>query len=120
MLNLLRICPKVLSFYQFLSLKDLSASKKTVSKYGSASPGGLLGNDTESLSSEISTSERERFDDVTETILLELEAVCMDEQSFSIHFFKMETRFLLFVLIFRPKNSKYVKWPKNINNDFLL
>ncbi len=72
----------------------MSGSKKAGSKYGTASPGGLLGNDNESLSSEISTSERERFDDVTETILIELEAVCMDEQSFSIHFFKMETRFV--------------------------
>ena len=61
-------------------------------KYVAGSPGSLLGTDNESLSSEISTSERERFDDVAETILLELETVCLDEQNFSIQFFKMEIR----------------------------
>ena len=52
--------------------------------------GGLLGNDTDSLGSEWSLSERERFDDVMETILIELESVCHDEQQFSIKFFKMD------------------------------
>ena len=52
--------------------------------------GGLLGNDTDSLGSEWSLSERERFDDVMETILIELESVCHDEQHFSIKFFKMD------------------------------
>ena len=61
-------------------------------KYVAGSPGSLLGTDNESMSSEISTSERERFDDVAETILLELETVCLDEQNFSIQFFKMEIR----------------------------
>ena len=71
--------------------QDLSG-KKAGGKYGVGSSGSLLGNDNESIRSEISTSERERFDDVTETILIELECVCMDEQSFSIEFFKMEKR----------------------------
>ena len=35
-------------------------------------------------------SERERFDDVLETVLIELEDICMDEQFFSISFFRME------------------------------
>ena len=50
----------------------------------------LLGNDTDSVHSELSLSERERFDDVMETVLVELEDICMDEQFFSINFFKME------------------------------
>ena len=83
--------PKMI-FVIKMYFQDLSGGKKATSKYGAPSPGGLLGNDTDSLGSEISTSERERFDDVTETILIELEAICMDEQSFSIQFFKMETR----------------------------
>jgi hypothetical protein len=70
----------------------LSGKKMAGGKFGVGSPGSLLGTDNESLSSEISSSERERFDDVAETILIELETVCMDEQSFSIQFFKMETR----------------------------
>ena len=44
------------------------AGKKGASRFGG--PGGLLGNDTDSLGSEWSLSERERFDDVMETILL--------------------------------------------------
>ena len=80
------------TFYKYF-FQDLSGGKKGGSKYGTPGPGGLLGNDTDSLGSEMSTSERERFDDVTETILIELESICMDEQSFSIKFFKMETRF---------------------------
>ncbi len=51
----------------------------------------LLGTDADSVSSaDLSLSERERFDDVLETVLAELEDVCMDEQYFSIHFFRME------------------------------
>ena len=65
---------------------DLSSGKKKQSIAG----GGLLGNDTDSLGSELSLSERERFDDILETILIELETVCMDEQNFSIKFFKMD------------------------------
>ena len=42
------------------------------------------------MGSEWSLSERERFDDVMETILIELESVCHDEQNFSIKFFKMD------------------------------
>lgn len=83
---------KLLSAPTSGSSQDLSGGKKVTAKYGAASPGGLLGNDTDSLGSEISTSERERFDDVTETILLEFEAICRDEQSFSIQFFKMATK----------------------------
>ncbi len=70
------------------STSDLAGSKKGASRFGG--PGGLLGTDTDSLGSEWSLSERERFDDVLETILIELEGVCMDEQAFSIKFFKMD------------------------------
>ena len=70
------------------SSADLAGSKKGASRFGG--PGGLLGNDNDSLGSEWSLSERERFDDVMETILLELESVCHDEQHFSIRFFKMD------------------------------
>lgn len=69
------------------SIQDLSG-KKSGSRFGG--PGGLLGTDTDSLGSELSLSERERFDDVLETILIELETVCMDEQNFSTKFFKMD------------------------------
>lgn len=71
------------------SSADLAGSnKKGASRFGG--PGGLLGNDNDSLGSEWSLSERERFDDVMETILIELESVCHDEQHFSIKFFKMD------------------------------
>ena len=70
------------------SSADLAGSRKGASRFGG--PGGLLGNDNDSLGSEWSLSERERFDDVMETILLELESVCHDEQQFSIKFFKMD------------------------------
>jgi len=70
------------------SSADLAGSKKGASRFGGT--GGLLGNDTDSLGSEWSLSERERFDDVMETILIELESVCHDEQQFSIKFFKMD------------------------------
>ena len=64
------------------------STKKGASRFGG--PGGLLGNDNDSLGSEWSLSERERFDDVMETILIELESVCHDEQTFSMKFFQME------------------------------
>ena len=70
------------------SSADLAGSKKGASRFGG--PGGLLVNDNDSLGSEWSLSERERFDDVMETILIELESVCHDEQHFSIKFFKMD------------------------------
>ena len=70
------------------SSADLSGGKKKQSL--AASSGALLGNDTDSLGSELSLSERERFDDILETILIELATVCMDEQNFSIKFFKMD------------------------------
>jgi len=69
------------------SSADLTGGKKKSSIAGGG--GALLGNDTDSLGSELSLSERERFDDILETILIELETVCMDEQNFSIKFFKM-------------------------------
>jgi len=69
------------------SSADLTGGKKKSSMAGGG--GALLGNDTDSLGSELSLSERERFDDILETILIELETVCMDEQNFSIKFFKM-------------------------------
>ncbi len=50
----------------------------------------LLGADSDSVHSEMSLSEQERFDDVLETALMELEDVCMDEQFFSVNFFRME------------------------------
>ena len=52
--------------------------------------GGLLGADTDSLGSELSLSERERFDDILETTLIEMDLVCVEEQNFSIEFFKMD------------------------------
>jgi len=52
--------------------------------------GQLLGTDADSVASDHSSSERDRFDEVLETVLVELEDLCMDEQFFSIHFFKME------------------------------
>ena len=70
------------------SSAELAGGKKGASRFGG--PGGLLGNDSDSLGSEWSLSERERFDDVMETILIELESVCHDEQAFSIKFFQME------------------------------
>ncbi len=83
---------EILIEHKNFCLQNLSEAKKAGSKHGNTVQGGLLGNDTDSLGSEISTSERERFDDVTETILIEFESVCRDEQSFSTQFFKMETR----------------------------
>jgi len=67
------------------STTDLAGGKKQ-----SKPIPGLLGTDTDSVNSELSLSERERFDDVLETILIELEDICMDEQFFSISFFRME------------------------------
>jgi len=83
------------------SSADLSGGKKTsrltgtgVTGFGGSmlgiGGGQLLGTDTDSVASDHSTSERERFDEVLETVLGELEDLCMDEQFFSIHFFKME------------------------------
>ena len=73
------------------SSTDISGGKKKQSMGGSTWGGAhILGNDTDSLGSELSLSERERFDDILETILMELETVCMDEQNFSIKFFKMD------------------------------
>ena len=66
------------------SAQDLSGKKKGPNQ------SGLLGNDTDSLGSEFSLSERERFDDILETILIELANVCLDEQQFSMLFFKMD------------------------------
>ena len=60
------------------SSSDLSGGKKG----SKASNSGLLGTDTDSINSELSLSERERFDDVMETVLIELEDICMDEQFF--------------------------------------
>eukprot|EP00095_Tigriopus_kingsejongensis_P011050 snap_masked-scaffold23_size669530-processed-gene-1.4 protein:Tk11050 transcript:snap_masked-scaffold23_size669530-processed-gene-1.4-mRNA-1 annotation:"exocyst complex component 1" len=66
------------------SSTDLSGKK-------SGKPGGgLIGTDADSINSELSLSERERFDDVMETVLIEVEDICMDEQYFSINFFKMD------------------------------
>ncbi len=86
------------------STSDLAnASKKSGTSASSASlsapgtpghPQQLLGAETESVSSaELSTSlsVRERFDEVLETALAELEDVCMDEQRFSVYFFRMES-----------------------------
>ncbi len=67
------------------SSSDLAGGKKQ-----SRNVAGLLGTDTDSVNSELSLSERERFDDVLETVLIELEDICMDEQFFSINFFQME------------------------------
>ena len=65
----------------------MPAKKKPLAlKYVNLYPG----TDTDSVNSELSLSERERFDDVLETILIELEDICMDEQFFSISFFRME------------------------------
>jgi len=68
------------------SSQDLSGkSKKSMNQNGL-----LLGAETDSLGSELSLSERERFDDILETTLIEMALVCMDEQRFSIEFFKMD------------------------------
>ena len=50
----------------------------------------MLGADTDSLGSELSLSERERFDDILETTLIEMDLVCVEEQNFSIEFFRMD------------------------------
>ncbi|TRY63894.1 hypothetical protein TCAL_07692 [Tigriopus californicus] len=66
------------------SSTDLSGKK-------SGKPSGsLIGTDADSIHSDMSLSERERFDDVMETALIEVEDICMDEQYFSINFFRME------------------------------
>ncbi|XP_040577056.1 exocyst complex component 1 [Lepeophtheirus salmonis] len=73
------------------STTDINAALgKDNSKAGGSIKKGLLGTaETDSISSEYSLSERERFDDVLETMLQELETICQDEQNFSIQFFKM-------------------------------
>ena len=66
-----------------ISLNRFHTNKFVIEKY-------RPGTDTDSVNSELSLSERERFDEVLETILIELEDICMDEQFFSISFFRME------------------------------
>jgi hypothetical protein len=68
------------------SSTDLAGAKKGIR----ASHSGLLGADNDSINSDLSLSERERFDDIMETVLIELEDICMDEQFFSSNFFQME------------------------------
>lgn len=56
----------------------------------SSSPTGLLGVDKDQWSCDIDTSERSRFDNVLETVLSQLQPVCLSEQNFCITFFQLD------------------------------
>ncbi|KAK7871620.1 hypothetical protein R5R35_001807 [Gryllus longicercus] len=53
-------------------------------------PSGLLGVEREQWGTEVDEAERQRFDDVLERVLAELEPVCLAEQNFCVSFFQLD------------------------------
>lgn len=51
---------------------------------------GLLGVEREQWSTDVDPKERQRFDQVFDTVLSELEPVCLSEQNFCVHFFQLD------------------------------
>lgn len=53
-------------------------------------PYGLLGVDKEQWSSNVDSCERQKYDTVLESVLAELEPVCLSEQQFCVSFFQLD------------------------------
>lgn len=65
-------------------LKLQQSSKQTQVPYG------LLGVDREQWSSNVDSYERQKYDTVLESVLAELEPVCLSEQQFCVSFFQLD------------------------------
>ncbi|KAA0187594.1 hypothetical protein HAZT_HAZT005624 [Hyalella azteca] len=70
-------------------LKQQAATSLGATRTTTASGGRLLGVDKDQWGAELEMSERHKFDDMFESILSELEPVCLSEQEFCIAFFNL-------------------------------
>ncbi|XP_076043621.1 exocyst complex component Sec3 [Oratosquilla oratoria] len=69
--------------------KLTSQLKQQAQTLGTRSSGALLGVDREQWGSELDISERQKFDEIFERVLSELQPVCLTEQEFCISFFNL-------------------------------
>ncbi|XP_050053093.1 exocyst complex component 1 isoform X2 [Aphis gossypii] len=68
----------------------LSNSKEDIRKSTGPPSDWLLGVDKEFWAQESDTQERQRFDQVLEAVLSELEPICLSEQNFCVSFFQLD------------------------------
>lgn len=68
----------------------LSNSKEDIRRSTGPPSDWLLGVDKEFWSQESDAQERQRFDQVLETVLSELEPICLSEQNFCVSFFQLD------------------------------
>lgn len=84
-------------------LGHLSNSKEDIRRSTGPPSDWLLGVDREFWAQECDAQERQRFDQVLEAVLSELEPICLSEQNFCISFFQLDilsptTKVILLVL----------------------
>jgi len=93
--------------FLILILGHLSNSKEDIRRSTGPPSDWLLGVEKELWTQESDTQERQRFDQVLETVLSELEPICLSEQNFCVSFFQLDvlspttkvcTNFILFSL----------------------
>lgn len=76
--------------FSILLLGHLSNSKEDIRRSTGPPSDWLLGVEKELWTQESDTQERQRFDQVLETVLSELEPICLSEQNFCVSFFQLD------------------------------
>jgi len=79
-----------MNYITVLMLGHLSNSKEDIRKSTGPPSDWLLGVDKEFWAQESNAQERQRFDQVLEAVLSELEPICLSEQNFCVSFFQLD------------------------------